>query len=251
MFRTCLLLLLCTAGALSAQDDYTLEAASTELRSGDRVRAAEILDSLEGNGLVSPEFYLALGNARFETGQFGSAILAYERGLRLRPGNADLRNNLEYVRQEAGITAPELPEFFLIRTWHLAGAWLGTDLCYLLGIACWWLAVAGAGWWYLRRHRMAEKQRFALLPLAALFAVLCGVFFLLGESRYDLLHATDQAILTTDAVLRVAPTEEGSVEAELTEGYKLQITDRVNRFVKVQLPDGRQGYVNRAEIEVI
>ncbi|THH41967.1 SH3 domain-containing protein [Neolewinella litorea] len=251
MVRMTILLLVALAQSVVAQTDYTLRAAQAELESGDYRRAVEILDSLEPGGIVSPEFYLALGNARFETGQTGKAILAYERGLRLRPGNLDLNNNLRYVREEAGITAPELPEFALLRWWRLFGAWLGMTGAYLAAVSCWWLAVAGVIWWYLHRREMEEKRRFALLPTALLLALLSGGFFLLAESRYAALHQSDEAILVTDATLRVSPTLDGSVEAELGQGHKLYIVDHVNSFVKVQLPNGRQGYVAVTDIEVI
>lgn len=251
MVRTIILLLLLAVRPLSAQTDYTLGAAQAELQSGDYARAAAMLDSLEARGTVSPEFYLALGNAWYESGQFGRAILAYERGLRLRPGNADLDNNLRFVRREAGITAPELPEFMLLRWWRLFGAWLGVTGAYLAALLFWWLAVAGGVWWYLRRKQMEEKRRFALLPVALLMALISGGFILLAESRYAALNESSEAILLNDSTLRVSPTADGSVEAELSPGHTLYITDRVNRFVKVQLPDGRQGYLPATDIEVI
>ncbi|WP_116124885.1 SH3 domain-containing protein [Lewinella sp. IMCC34183] len=243
-------LLFLSSLSLQAQDDLSLAGAEERMRAGDYVRAAAILDSLEG-GAVSPEFFLALGNARFETGEPGRAILAYERGLRLRPGDRDLKNNLRYVRESAGITTPELPDFFLLQLWRRVGAWLGTDVAYALSLLCWWLAVGGVVWWFLRRQQMEEKRRFALLPGAGVCAVLCLTLFLLAGSRSAFLQSTDEAVLVEDASLRVAPAEEGSVEAELLQGHKLRITDRVNRYLKVQLPDGRQGYVTRSEIEII
>ncbi|NJB84832.1 tetratricopeptide (TPR) repeat protein [Lewinella marina] len=246
-----LLLLVALSAPTAAQTDYTLRAAEAELREGDYGRAAEILDSLESTGVVSPEFYLALGNAHYESGRIGRAILAYERGLRLRPGNADLANNLRYVYSEAGIATPELPEAAIIRWWHMLGAWIGTTGAYVLALVFWWLAVAGTVWWYLRRREMEEKRRFALLPTALLLALIGGGCFLLAESRYAAIHASTEAILVTDATLRVSPSSEGSVEAELSQGHKLYITDRVNQFVKVQLPDGRQGYVSLSDLEVI
>lgn len=250
MTRVLFALLLFTL-PLAAQDTYDLASADEAMLAGDYPRAVRVLDSLERDGRVSPEFYLALGNARFELGRPGPAILAYERGLRLRPGNKDLRNNLRFVREEAGITTPELPDFFLLRWWRLLGALLGTPVAYGISMLFWWLAVAGFVWWFLRRGQMEEKRRFALLPGALACALLCGAFYALGSTRHTYLTADNEAVLISDATLRVAPTEEGSVEADLPQGYKLRITDRVNRFVKVSLPDGRQGYVTVGELEVI
>jgi len=238
--------------SLSAQTDYSLQAAQEELSSGDYAHAADILDSLETGLEPTAHFYLALGNARFESGRPGEAILAYERGLRLRPGSADLANNLRYVREEAGLPSLTIQDVALLRWWRVAGATLGTTLAYTISLVLWWLAVAGAIWWYLRRKRMSEKRRFALLPAAAGVCVLALLFFALGWSRYDYLYRSDEAIIVAPvATLRVSPTPEASAEAELPPGHKITITDRINRYVKVRLGDGRQGYLLLEEVAVI
>ena len=202
--------------------------------------------------LRTADGYLALGNTHFEAGATGEAILAYERGLRLRPNHPVLLNNLQYVREEVGITAPSIPDFFLLRWWRSIGAVMGSTSAYGLALVCWWLAVAAGLYWYLRRRQMAEKRRFVLLPASVLLLGLAGLFYLLGQSRYDFLHRTDEAILVSPtAALRVSPTEAASVETELISGQRLIIIDRVGDYVKVTLEDGRQGYLLVKELAVI
>ncbi|PPK85941.1 SH3 domain-containing protein [Neolewinella xylanilytica] len=245
-----LLLLLFPFGT-RAQVAYSGAGAQEAIAVGDFRLAAAILDSLETVGEVSPNFYLTQGNAHFEAGEPGRAILAYERGLRLRPGHQDLQNNLRYVRREAGITDLDIPDFFLIRAWRSVGAFLGTTTLFTVSILCWWLAVTGVVWWYLRKENMEEKRRFALLPTALGFGLLSLLLFALGHSRSDYLARSDEAILLEEATLRVSPTAEGSVEAQLTEGVRLYITDRVNQYVKVQLADGKTGYLPADRIGTI
>lgn len=217
----------------------------------DAAKIAAIADSLEATGLVSPELFLRQGNAHFAAGRTGRAVLAYERGLRLQPGHPDLQNNLAFVREQARIEDAAVGQFFLVDFWNQAGATVGTTLAYTLCVLFWWLAVAGALWWYLRRARMDERQRFALLPVAALCAVIALLFFALGRSRTAYLNRTDEGILLEAATLRVAPTAGGSVEAQLPEGVRLYITDRVDRYVKIQLADGRSGYLEAVSVGVI
>ena len=236
---------------LLGQVEYSISAASEALQGADYRLAAQILDSLEMTGAVNPNFYLAKGNAHFEAGQPGRAILAYERGLRLRPKQPDLLNNLRFVREQAGISTPDIPAFFLLGAWRSAGAFLGNKTSFVLSLIFWWLAVAGAVWWYLRKDKMEEKRRFVLLPAALLFALLALLFYGLGESRTNYLDRSDEAILLSGATLLVSPTAEGSVEAQLPEGVKLYITDRVNRYVKVQLVDGQTGYLPVEQIGII
>ncbi len=245
-----LIILLCCPLAIWGQESQLLTEARRELQEGDHERAAVLLDSLENLGFGSPSLYLALGNAHFESGRTGRAVLAYERGLRLRPGDGDLRNNLRFVREEAGIFIPELPDFFLLRWWRVAGSWLGTAAALYLGLLFFWLAVAGATYWYLRRQRMDEKRRFALLPAAGVCLAVAFLLFSLGRARNQYLSRTDGAVLlATAAPLRVSPTGNSSVETTLTEGAYLIVTDRLEKYLKVRLADGKQGYVRRDEVE--
>ena len=254
MLRPVLLLLyLSTVSYVSYAQSATLNDRLTAAReSKDYVGLTTLLDSVERSGQLSAELYLAQGNARYESGDYGLAILAFERGLRLRPGHRALGNNLRYVREESGLTAPTLPDFFLRRWWQQIGAVLGTTTAYVIALVLWWVAVAGVLYWLLQRKKMREKRRFALLPLAATAAVLSVVCYFLGAKRTEELRRTDAAVLiANDAPLRVSPSLESSVEATLIEGQKLSITDRVNRFVKVRLDDGRQGYLLLQELAVI
>ncbi|MEL7162742.1 MAG: SH3 domain-containing protein, partial [Bacteroidota bacterium] len=191
-------------------------------------------------------------NAHFNAGDFGRAILNYERGLRLHPGNKALTNNLKFVRAEAGINRLELKGFFLKRWWESLGAFLGAGLTFWLAMACWWLAVAGAVVWYLRRQRMAEKSRFALLPLAGFFLVLAVLFFNLGNARNARLANDREAILMRNETdLRVAPGPEATLEESLSAGLKLRILDEFDGYVKIALDDGKQGWVPAESVERI
>ena len=244
-----LLFLLMLAAPAPAQSDPPTDAGAGPIRVGARTQV-QSLDSLVATGRVSPALYQALGNARFERGELGLAVLAYERGLRLRPGHPGLTNNLAYVRAEAGIERLELPDFWLARWWRRAGAALGATTCYALAIGLWWLAVAGATVWYLRRRRMSEQQRFALLPAAAVCLLLAAICWGLGHSRAAWLTDDRTAVLTArTADLRVAPGPDATLEKALSQGLKLRILDERDGYVKVALDDGKQGWLPLAAVD--
>jgi len=210
------------------------------------------LDSLLAAGKESPAAYQALGNAHFNTGEYGRAILNYERGLRLKPGHAGLTNNLRYVRAEAGINRLELPDFILARWWRGVGAALGAGTLFWLAMICWWLAVAGAVLWYLRREAMDEKRRFALLPGAVIALIFGVLFYSMGNSRNAWLANDKEAVLTAKiADLRVAPGADATLEKALTQGLKMRLLDEYDGYVKVSLDDGKQGWLPAETVEII
>lgn len=210
------------------------------------------IDSLFATGKASPDAYQALGNAHFNNGDYGKAILNYERGLRLKPGHEALTNNLKYVRAEAGINRLELPDFILARWWRGVGSALGAGTLFWMAMICWWLAVAGAVLWYLRREAMDEKRRFALLPGAVIALILGVLFYSMGNSRNVWLANDKEAVLTAKiADLRVAPGADATLEKALTQGLKLRLLDEFEGYVKVSLDDGKQGWLPAETVEVI
>lgn len=236
---------------LTAQSDQ-LTVAIDALASEDANAQIVALDSLAATGANSPELYQALGNAHFHNGDFGKAILNYERGLRLKPGSTVLKNNLKFVRAEAGINRLELPDFFLARWWRSIGAALGAGTLFWLAIAFWWLAVAGAVVWFLRRKEMDEKRRFALLPAAVVCLLLSALFFGMGNSRNAWLDNDREAVLTAKiADLRVAPGPEATLEQALSQGLKMRLLDEFDGYVKVSLDDGKQGWLPVEAVEKI
>ncbi|OAV42886.1 tetratricopeptide repeat protein [Lewinella sp. 4G2] len=222
------------------------------LTSGNPSEKISLLDSLTKTNTLSPTLYQALGNAHHDRGEYGKAILAYERGLRLQPANKDLANNLKYVRGEAGIDRPIIKEFFGVRWWRSFGAWVGVAAAKWIALLCWSLAVAGAALWYLRREQMAETRRFALLPASGVLLALAFVFYVLGSSRAAYLGNDRDAILTArSAELRVAPGPDATLEETLTEGLKVRILDEFESYVKVSLENGRQGWLRSDVVDII
>lgn len=242
--------MLCTVGLFAQSDAYAkARAAATAANPSQRIAA---FDSLLATGKSSPELYLALGNAHVEAGALGSAILAYERGLRLNPGNEVIKNNLAFTRQQAGIERLALPDFFLARWWRGLGAALGAGTLFWLAMLFWWLAVAGAIAWYLRRDRMNEKQRFALLPGAGICLLLAVVCYAAGDSRNAFLNNDTEVVLTQNqADLRVAPGPQATLEKTLSQGLKMRVIDENQGYLKVVLDDGAQGWLPEDMVERI
>ena len=51
---------------------------------------------LYSSGMISKELFLNLGNSSFKLDSLPSAILFYEKGLKIAPGNKDLMHNLQF-----------------------------------------------------------------------------------------------------------------------------------------------------------
>lgn len=240
-------------GSLRSQPPTALLSQADSLAQTQPARAAAIYDSVRRVGYVAPELYLAQGNAYLAAGDPGRAVLAYERGLRLRPGHSALTNNLRFAETKLKTVLPDLPGFFLADWWRWLGSRVGVGSAQGVAIFFWWLAIGLFGWWWLRRASLSDRLRFAILPAAGLAFGLAVLFLLLGFSRAAELDRRDRAVLVvSSATLRVAPGPEATVEQTVSAGQRLRIVDEFNdKYLKVVLRNGKRGWLDKEALEVI
>src|SRR5438105_15132263 len=87
-------------GAFAA-DESAFNKANQAYAKGRFEEAANAYESLIGSGNWNANLFYDLGNARYRLGDFGQAILNYERALALDPRHPEAQANLRIARDEA------------------------------------------------------------------------------------------------------------------------------------------------------
>lgn len=139
---------------ISAQVDSLLNKATESYNKGEYAQAAALFEELASTSGVSAELYANLGNAYAKTGDYGHAILNYERSLYLNPSDKEVRNNRAYIysKIEDGNKAnakgkkisvtPDTPSFFsklgdYIKHSHTSNTWaICGGVCFVLLCGC-------------------------------------------------------------------------------------------------------------------
>lgn len=227
-----------------SQDDATarfLEATNL-YESGQYQKATEGFESLLGFGYESGDIYYNLGNAKLRSGKLGEAIAAYLQAKRHLPRDGDLAANLKFARQSAKDDLPEWKTtiFETLFFWHrgLSPQELGAALLVLNGI--FWLS------WLLRLYR--QKEWLMWLQRTSLLAVLA-----LGVSFGMRSLAPDQraVVLPAEVSIRASTQEKSTVLFKLHEGAELNVIDQEQDWVRVGLPDNKQGWVAARHVMVV
>ena len=163
-----------------------------------------------------------LGNAEWQCGKVGLAILAWEQALWVDPFNQPATGNLRYARKVAQLETPDLAWYEVVSTWLPVSWW-----AWIAGVSL-WLAVGMTmlpG--ILRRRKSGLQQALAALGL---------MLFLLSVPAQYGVHTRSQIgfALEKDTPLRLTPTEHAQAITYLAPGDPARCESIRGDFLRVR-----------------
>jgi tetratricopeptide (TPR) repeat protein len=244
-------------GASDPTDGELLQKAEAAFRRGvakradpdkarpDFAEAARCYGLLRGRGADNADLYRNAGNAHLLAGELPEAILAYRRGLRVAPHDADLAENLDYARDQVHygpdnrVRPAGSPWPFLVPRLDRGIFLLAAFLLYAL--AC--IAVT--------RGLMASDGRglSGAAVLLALAVAAAGLWtYLTARARHD--ARSPLVVITRDGTAlcrgngRSYPPNEHL--PELHRGMEARLLHRRGGWLQVEFPGGALGWVPQA-----
>ena len=212
-------------------------------------QALDKYKEIEQAGMESSALYYNMGNSYFRLSDAGNAILYYERSLRLDPSNRDIQTNLEMARQYTTDRIEQVPEFVMLswgrnlRTSVSANAWAWISIIFL--------AVAAV---LLLLYFYGKTS--SIRKICFIFSMVCVLLFLVSmgfslSQRQDILNDDYAIVMAEVSSVRGAPDDSAKGLFVLHEGTKLTVIENIGNWSRVELSDGRQGWILSEEIEII
>lgn len=241
--------------------------ADSAYNSKDYARAIELYESVADTVGVSVPLLFNMGNAYYQEGNYGRAMLCYLRAKRLDPGQPELNSNLRYLRsriedsnkaEQKGkrlkVTLDE-PSFF--QSVHSAIAVeTSSNLWAVWGVICFLLFIGGATLYIFTRSVLLRKIGF----FGGIVTLACTVIFVsFAISGARAVASKDEGVITAYKVpLLTEPGQESTgKEGVLTKGTEVRIvseeTDAEGNvtWYKVRLNSDYLGWVSAEDLEVI
>ena len=207
-------------------------------------------ESVRKAGVESPELYYNIGNACFKAGENAGAILNYERALKQDPSFADARYNLEFANSLTQDKIEEVPEF-LLKSWarHLS-YWMDSDSWAVASLAALALALAMVLIFLKGNSVGLRRTGFYSSIVAFILAVCCFSFAQWQKNSY--IKADYAIIMKPVSSVKSSPSAESSKDLfVLHEGTKVKVLDSVGQWKNISLSDGRQGWIQDSDMEII
>lgn len=199
---------------------------------------------------VNADLYYNLGNAYYRMDNITRAVLNYERALLLAPGDRDIRFNLQIARNKTiDKITPESEMFFV--TWYRSlvnltntDGWAVVSLVALaLGIALVLLYLFANKIWLRKVGFFGGAFTVLLFLLSSIFAY---------QQHLSLTNRKGAIIISSAVQIKSTPAKNGTDLFILHEGTKVEIVDgTMNNWKKVVVADGKEGWLETSNIEII
>ncbi|MGB0175679.1 MAG: tetratricopeptide repeat protein [Owenweeksia sp.] len=230
--------------ALHAQNPASdFEKANAAYKEEKYSEALNLYKSIREQGYESAELYYNMGNTYFKLGQTAPSILHYERAARLAPYDDDIQQNLKIANQGVIDRFEAMPKP-LVRTAYLGilqlfspNGWAWAALIFFTILA---IGMA------LYLFTAARRPGFIL----GFFGLLLGILALalaFAHESYDRSHKP-AIVMTPSSYVKTAPSATAEDAFILHEGTKAQVTDYLEGWKKIRLPDGKVGWIEAADI---
>jgi tetratricopeptide (TPR) repeat protein len=201
---------------------------------------------LSGNNF-SPDLYYNLGDSYYKNGEFGKALLYFEKALKYEPNNKYFQHNIYVVKRKIDSEIIELSDFFLKRWWdsltNLFSLEIWTILSVLFAIL---IVVLLFLLWF---HK--ERFRFVSYGVVLLFITFFMISIFASNNVKNRIYNNKNVVLINIDSLYSAPDIRSDLLYKLDAGEKLNIIDSIDTWYRVKLLNKELGWINKKNCEKI
>lgn len=223
----------------------TFEEANASFKAENFTKAAEQYEAILAEDGPSAAIYYNLGNTYQRLGEFGPAILSYERAKLITPRDPDLLANANRARKEGSVfetTEGEGPVYPFFNYYSLnEWSWI------LVGAA-----FAGAGIIFFAGLKRLNRRWMRRLAIAGV----CVSVLVIGiASTVRMLRSSESelaVVISKEAVIRLSPFETAESVGSPSPGRMVELGKSEGEFRYVTIPDQElSGWMADGEFEAL
>lgn len=218
-----------------AADATAVDAANQLYTAGHYAEAIRLYEEQVARGVQDSALFFNLGNAYFQQGDVGRAVLNLERAAQLDPRDTDIAHNLSLVREQTTELFAEEP---------------GGPLAVLAGVTGWLseneLALLVLGAWFLLGFLLLSQQyvesTMANKVVRASTVLVLGLLLITGTSLASraFLKQTQPAgvVVAPTVAISSGPSVELITQLNLSSGTTINIRENQGEWIRMSTPDG-------------
>ena len=244
-----LLLLVLHSFTAIAQNEALFNRATTYYNEGEYEKASENYFKIIENGEHSAEVYYNLGNCYYKLNQIAPSIYYYEKALLLKPNDREIKNNLAYAQNMTLDAFEPLPETSLSKLYKNITGLLSFDQWSYAGVLFVLLFVLAYILFYYLRYSTHKRIAFITSIVSLFTAIICIVLAMIQFQDFE--ADMPAIVFSEELIVKSEPNNRSAQAFLLHEGTKVFVLDELDDWKKIELKDGKTGWVPSGEIKLL
>ncbi|MBC8343737.1 MAG: hypothetical protein ISR55_02985 [Bacteroidetes bacterium] len=204
-------------------------------------KAIVLYDSIINLGIESANLFYNTANTNYKLGEYSKAILYYEKARLLGGNQKDILYNLDLANLNISDKIDAIPDFFFVRMWNNTLYYMSSKNWGYTSIMLFILLVLLVIFTMVTRSVFIKKMIIPLIVIMALFFCLATVFTL---QKSSIERDSHYAIIFEPTVYVMSAPDDQSTDLFLIhEGLKVRLHEKINDWVKIELADGKIGWI--------
>jgi tetratricopeptide (TPR) repeat protein len=197
-------------------------------------------------GYRGMELFFNLGLSYSKIGETGKSILFLERALKYDENNEKISALLVNENLKIKDKIVQIPDFFLIKFFKEVSSFFSTWL-WLFIVFIFYIALLAVIVGYLIKIEFAQRRLLTIaIPILLLFLLIS--IPAASISYNNAVNIKECIVLKQEVQLYSVPELSGQNEGMISEGNKLEIQDELAKWYRVQLPNGKEGWIGKEGI---
>ena len=230
-------------------DEQLLLRADSAYQQENYAEAITLYEQIAANGNEGAILFYNLGNAYYKSGENAKALLWYERAHKLDPADEDIQHNIAFVNRKIIDKIDAVPETLFAQWWRKVTDLMSERQWAVLSIIGSFLLFLSIGAYLFARSGGLRTTGFVTFWISIIVIVFSVIFA--NRQKEKATQHTEAIVMDLVVDAKNAPNASGKNLFVIHEGLKVQITNEMNGWVEIRLPNGEKGWIAQNSIEKI
>lgn len=210
---------------------------------------AEYENIIKEDKQQSPELYYNLGNCYYKLNKVAPSIYNYEKALVLKPGDPQTLNNLKFAKKRTIDEIKEVPKVGFAKLIQNFTGIFDYNTWAKISVAIAFVFLLSFIGYYFSQLTLVKRIYFIgmfVLLLALLLSVAAGMA---EKDHFD--NDRPAIVFAEICEVRSEPQKAGSAIILLHEGAKVYVIETLDKWKKIELTDGTEGWIDGSTIKEV
>ena len=201
------------------------------------------------SGQESAEVYFNLGNCYYKLNKVAPAVYNFEKALRLKPNDCEIKNNLAFAQKMAIDEIQETPKVGFSALIHNFTSSFHYDTWAWITIILAVFFLGGFIGYYFSGVTTLKRVFFSIM-MVLLLGILISLFS--GFFEKNRIASENPAIIFAEVVKVKSEPNAAAPEAFILHaGTKVEILETINNYYKIQIADLKEGWIEKSAVKEI